>query len=170
MTTEDTQRSRRRFSWGQAGAAVAGVLSLIFVGWEIRQNTTAIRGSTYQAVADANVDWLMFLAENPEQGRLLQRWASGDTTLSVQEVSQARGLQLMFFRTVENAHYQYLQGNLPEEAVRRWIPPFANPVLREWWEDRRNRFTPAFTAYVDSLVESGASEQDETDSDADTAP
>lgn len=173
MTTEDTQRSRRRFSWGQAGAAVAGVLSLIFVGWEIRQNTTAIRGSTYQAVADANVDWLMFLAENPEQGRLLQEWTSGDTALSVQEVWQARGLFLMFWRTVENAHYQYLQGNLPEEAVRRWIPPemFDNPVLRVWWQNARDRFTPAFVVYVDSVVvESVASEQDETDSDPDTAP
>ena len=169
MTAEGTQRRRGGLSWGQAGAAVAGVLSLIFVGWEIRQNTTAIRGSTYQAVADANVEWLMFLAENPELGRLLQRWTSRDTTLSVREVSQARSLQLTFWRTVENAHYQYLLGNLPEEAVRRWIPPFDNPVVREWWQDARDRFTPAFVAYVDSVVEGGTSGQDDTESDRDTA-
>lgn len=65
MTGTETQRHSRKFSWGQAGAVVAGVLSLAFVGWEIRQNTTAIRGSTYQAVADANVDWLLYLANRP---------------------------------------------------------------------------------------------------------
>lgn len=156
MTETEAQRGRRRFSWGQAGAVVAGVLSLAFVGWEIRQNTTAIRGSTYQAVADANVDWLLFMAENPELARVLERWISGDSTMSPREVRRARSLQLTFWRTVENAHYQYLQGNLPEDAVRRWIPPemFEHPVLSEWWRDSRDRFTPAFVAYVESIDES----------------
>ena len=154
MTAENRQESWRGFSWSQAAAAIAGVASLIFVGLEIRQNTTAIRGSTYQAVADANVEWLMFLMENPETAELFQRWASGDTTLSEPEVARARIGILTFWRTVENAHYQYLQGNLPEEAVRRWVQPaaFDNPVIREWWQDSRDRFIPAFQAYVDSLI------------------
>ncbi|MDX1577940.1 MAG: hypothetical protein R3266_05625 [Gemmatimonadota bacterium] len=141
---------------------MAGVLSLVFVGWEIRQNTTAIRGSTYQAVADANMEWLMFLLENPETAHLVQRWASGDTTMSEPEVVRARLGILTFWRTIENAHYQYLQGNLPEEAVRRWVRPevFNNPVLRDWWQGSRHQFTPVFQAYVDSLTESAADQPD----------
>lgn len=139
---------------GRALAAAAGILSVVFVGMEVRQNTKAVRGATYQAVAEANTDWLAMLATQPELGNLLQRWSTGDTTLTEREVGTVYTLQLLFWRTVENAHYQYLQGSLPEEVVRRWIPPdmLENPVLRDWWAGSRDRFTPAFVEYVEAVV------------------
>lgn len=142
-----------RLSLGQAVATLVAVVSLVFVGMEVRQNTKAIRGGTYQAVAESNADWLRLLVTRPELGELLQRWTAGDTALTEEEVGRARGLQLYFWRTVENAHYQHRQGNLPEAVVRRWIPPnlFENEVLAEWWSESQDRFTPEFVEYVESV-------------------
>ncbi|HUG39586.1 MAG TPA: hypothetical protein VMM12_03840 [Longimicrobiales bacterium] len=150
----DPQLRRNRLSVGQALAAAGAVLSLVFVGLEVRQNTKAIRGTTYQAVAEANTDWLAMLALEPELLDLTRRWTAGDTTFTAEERGRIYVLQLHFWRTIENAHYQYLQGNLPEDVVRRWIPPdmFGNPILARWWSGARDRFTPAFVGYVEAVA------------------
>ena len=67
-----TSSSRLR-TLGELVALSGVVLSLFFVGWELRQNTAAVRGATYQALSDTMADDLSAVAQNPELGGLLWR-------------------------------------------------------------------------------------------------
>ena len=42
------------------------VLGLVFVGFQIRQNTDAVRGATVQAIAEMSMENIALLVESPE--------------------------------------------------------------------------------------------------------
>ncbi len=52
--------------------------SLVFVGFEVRQNTAATRGQTRQELATLNQEWLTLLTADSEFGELYYRaWHQG---------------------------------------------------------------------------------------------
>ena len=57
----DSYSKRKWIDWL---GAIGVVASLIFVGLEVRQNTAAVRGATYQSVADASLQQLQLWADN----------------------------------------------------------------------------------------------------------
>jgi len=51
-------------------AAIAVIISLIYLGVQINQNTNAIRASSYQSVADNITDFQLGLAQNSDLTRI----------------------------------------------------------------------------------------------------
>ena len=153
-SVSDARPRRRPLALGRALAALGGILSVVFVGLEVRQNTRAVRGATYQAVAEAHNEWLGMVILNPDLAELQSRWLAGDSTLTAGQIGRVRLLHLHRWRVIEAAHFQVVLGNLPEEAFRRFLPPdiHDHPVISEWWYSSRDRFTDAFVAYVESMA------------------
>ena len=56
---------------------VSVIASLIFVGMEIRQNTTAVRGSTNQAISDQATELYLTMATDRNIARLTVRLYDG---------------------------------------------------------------------------------------------
>ena len=52
--TDDMATPRRRLRTGETIAALGVIGSLIFVGLEVRQNTSATEGATLQAISDTH--------------------------------------------------------------------------------------------------------------------
>jgi hypothetical protein len=50
--------------WIDLLGATGVVASLIFVGLEVRQNTAAVRGATYQSIADSSQQQVQWWADN----------------------------------------------------------------------------------------------------------
>ena len=57
----------------QALAAVATVLSLVFIGFQIRQNTRATRAAAHHNVSDSLNDLNVMFAENATSRRSISR-------------------------------------------------------------------------------------------------
>lgn len=60
-------------------SASAVVVGLVFVGYELRQNTAMMRGATMQAISDKYVDYVIALADSIPAD-LMRRVHSGETT------------------------------------------------------------------------------------------
>ena len=53
-------------------STIAIVLGLIFVGFELRQNTASIRGATMPAISDTHINWITQLSLDPKISEMLQ--------------------------------------------------------------------------------------------------
>ena len=68
-------------------SAVAVVVSLIFVAFQVKDNTAAIRSSTYDGILSDHIEWRMTVASSPELMASILKVDSG--IAEVTEVEQA---------------------------------------------------------------------------------
>ena len=139
---------------GELVGGIAVVGSLLYVGLQIRQNSTWLRAS----VVDGASQWMasshLFLAsrENAELLAVLSTNADTDDPFSVARVGQ---LFAGVIRIQETAHYHFRQGHYPLEiweGYRGHLQVLASSHLFDaWWTVRRDMFNPAFRAYVDEV-------------------
>ena len=71
---------RNRISLKEFVAATGVILSLLFVGLEIRQNTSAVRSSTLQALSDSHRDLVLGSLLDAEHSALISRTFQGETS------------------------------------------------------------------------------------------
>ena len=140
----------------QIVSAFAVVISLVYVGYEISQNTDATRAATRQAVAETDLGFL----SGPLDPALLARAETKRRT--GQELSDEEDLVLferqhLNFRIFENAHYHFEVGLLEAEVWRRHVRIIesnlsGNPHAAIMWERNGSTFTESFQVVVDSVA------------------
>ncbi|MFV1988846.1 MAG: hypothetical protein ACC682_16360 [Gemmatimonadota bacterium] len=138
------------------------VASLIFVGAEIRQNTTVARGQARQALAEINDDWLSHLTTDVVYSDLWYRAWEVEGDVAEGEVYRAGMMMTQFVRRLENVYFQYKEGLVDETALRSYglqnfEALFEFPRFQEWWIDGgwRSGFHPDFVAFVEARASSG---------------
>ena len=89
----------------------AVVLSLLFVGYELRQTQKAMLADSSNIRAQMSIVRIMAV---PEFGELAQKAGIGEE-LTKDEIESARMRNGIFLRYVENLHYQWQLGLLDEE-------------------------------------------------------
>lgn len=140
----------RRFTlsqWSEASqvvSAFAVVLSLVYVGQEIRANTAASRAATRQAIAQTDFEYVGATLD-PLTLLVAETKAAAGEELTPAEHFVLVERQHLNFRIFENAFYQYRAGLLEAETWDRyrWIisRQFAmHEPARAMWE----RFGPSF--------------------------
>ena len=95
-----------------AGAVLVG---LIFVGFELRQNTAAVEASTLQDLTDASVDWITNIASDSNLTRIFATPPSELAELSEVEYRQLHLLYRAQWFRFQNAFLQWNRGTLDEE-------------------------------------------------------
>lgn len=118
-----------------AGGVIA---SLVFVGLEVRQNTAAVRGATYQSIAEASLEQVRWFAGDE---RLLELRARVEQGALAAEFSREENLLMgsdyvMTIRRIENIFVQVREGLIGEEVLLRFRPSaeyFESPYFREFW-------------------------------------
>lgn len=135
---------------------VAVVLSLIYVGLEIRQNTRAILTSTSQAVYSQYLDSKLPLVEDAEFAELL---ILADTApASLTEAQQER---LVFFHSFEVNLYEAVftntrLGTMDREIADAWLAGMGDwicrPRARDYWSDWSYQYHAGFRAMMDSVA------------------
>jgi len=132
--------------------AVLGVIgSLIFVAFEIRQNTNAVRSSTIQAISEQSYESVRIAIENPEL-RAAIRAARQDELDS----DQRDLMEMLFQATLRIRQNRYLQAQLGilDEETSSEIGGggiYTVPYFRIWWEQNRTNYSPGFQAYMDRV-------------------
>ena len=102
-------------------SAVAVLLGLAFVGFELRQNTAAVEASSRQSTTDASVAWLLTIASDPELAHL---W--GIASRELQNLSDTEAIQLhLLLRSqwirFQNAYLQWKGGTLGDDDWNNYV-------------------------------------------------
>jgi hypothetical protein len=147
--------------FAQVLSASAVVLGLAFVGYELRQNTAMMRGSTMQGISDKYVDYVTALVDSVPAD-LMRRLHGGETTenFSPLENTQINILFNAFVQMLENSFLQHREG-LVSEAVfdsYGWTWGMIQTArFEEYWRNRTSPHvaSPDFVAFFEARVQIG---------------
>ena len=145
---------------GEIIGAVAVVASLVFVGFQLRQNTRAMKLSSTNDLMSQLEQKLGELAEDKDTAELVFR--------GIPDPKSLEGLDLYRFTLVcqstyfymAKAHYQYRAGTLEPEiwaTLHSQLANFMNtPGMARYWKQHGWNFPEQFRAYIEDEVMVGA--------------
>ncbi len=151
---------------GAIGDLIGGVgvvVSLVYVGYQIRQNSLQIEHNSrhveaamYQQTADAFARWHVLVAQDAELADLWRRSLKGEIRDTV-ERTRFSSLILILFITYENAYFQVQFGAMRRDTLRLSrdliLPILGSQEGAGWWRRQSAAaLTPEFRAAVEKLV------------------
>ena len=145
--------------WGALGELIGGIgiiVSLIYVGLQVKQNTAALQVSTVHDTMEDFADLYLVPAQNREFADIFFK--------GLQDISALEGVDRLrfysylhkFFRTSENAHYQFTHGALEAKPFKgianQYIFLTSMPGTQVYWQERKSCYNEEFR-YVDVIVD-----------------
>jgi hypothetical protein len=141
-------------------SGLAVLASLIFVGFQLKQNTEAVRAAASQAHSQ---NWQQITLPVVESGDFARVWRLGlDDVGCLTEDERVRfyafaGAALRFF---EGARLQWRHGQLDKEhwhnVEKTAIDFAATPGFKAYWAARRHWLSPEFQKWYESLSQERA--------------
>lgn len=133
---------------------VAVVISLIFVGVQIDQNTVATRAAASQAVHGSFATWY---ANSQGELALLSVSIKGMRdykALDGSEKAQFIAHFMAFSLSTQDAYYKWQEGSLDPELWRSWefvsMNFFSTPGGRAFWDERGYLFAQSFQNFIEN--------------------
>ncbi|MBA2249151.1 MAG: hypothetical protein H0W12_03050 [Chitinophagaceae bacterium] len=99
----------------QIVAAVAVIITLFYVAYEVRHNTKALKLSTYQAVVNSSTEILHSLYTNTETASFYHRCLFNNAELNGPEKLRWHAVMIAVYRHWDNLLYQNRMGSLEDE-------------------------------------------------------
>ena len=136
-------------------AAIAVVLSLIFVGLEIQQNNEIQKQMATRSLAR---DWSNAVAsyQDPEISCLWLRLMTDRNNLTGREANQIETALWRIYKVYEEFHYQSEQGMIDESVwggfQRTNLIAVSNEGFRAWYKIYGKTFSTRFQRYMDELI------------------
>jgi hypothetical protein len=140
---------------GELAAAIAVVLSLLFVGYEVQQNSIAQKQLATRSLVR---DWSDAVAtlEDPNLACLSHRLSTDAANLTIREANQIGTAFWRIYKAHEELHYQYEQGMIDELVWNGFKRTAADTMstrgMRDWWRSYRSLYSERFADYVDDLI------------------
>jgi len=138
----------------EIAGGVAVVFSLVYVGFQVAQNTQAIRINTVQQ----SLSWILSESEHLLLNEDLRETMSVEdlTTLSPTDRQQYDVQQLTVLRTFEYQYFLYAEGQLDEgmwSGLRQRMMDFGTQEnLRIVWDERKTWFNPRFQEFMEGEI------------------
>lgn len=130
-------------------SALAIVVSLIFVGLEVKQNTNATRSTVVQAVSQQSYDAIILMLENSEL-------RSAMAAVEGAPPDEQRRLLYLYYgalvRVQLNRYMQVKLGVIDSDIVLAMGGGggiYDNPSFKEYWLTRRGDFDADFVSYME---------------------
>jgi len=143
-------------SWLGVLANIGVIAGIVFLAFEIRQNTEVAVSSAELEVSNLQTEFHMRLAENPDLARLYRVGQLNPQELTDVEKIQFEYMVASVFLFMEGAYKQYRRGFLPQDG---WTPYedliesfLERELIREWWFSRRTVFSPDFEKVVTEIA------------------
>ena len=130
---------------------IAVVASLIFVGYEIRQNTVAARAAAYQAIGVATAEAFDSMAHDKEMVAIMRKPAE---EMKASDWAQYKMKMTVFARLGETVLLQIEQGLLPKDAMERlgfigFSRTFEDPKTACIWPSIQRDVSTSFRKFVE---------------------
>ena len=137
-------------------SAIAVTVSLLFVGVQIQENTTASEAATFQASVTHDIDILTSAASSPDTARVFYAFRDHPDTLSGGELLQGQAMITALVRHVENLFLQHQAGMLSDEGWLARETFVRNLILSPGFQVLLNspsgrNFSGAFLAYAERV-------------------
>ncbi|HAU69506.1 MAG: hypothetical protein P8I38_07805 [Arenicella sp.] len=144
--------------------ATAVVVSLVFVGMEIRNSTQQMEQNTRSLQVSAYQDLISRIVEmnaiDIDKATSIDILASKEF-LDATQTQKLNSLLWILFRHGDMAYFQYESGSINQERMISAMAPLIlrlqNPKIVERWKQIRNVFVPSFRAYVDDQISESSS-------------
>ncbi len=147
---------RVEWSW-KSVAEVVGTLgvigSLIFVAFQIQQNTRAIEGGTIESILGHSFDAAVIAVENPELRAALA--ASCENELTADQRIMVTAYYHALLRLQMNRFFQVQLGIIDEETalgLGARSTPYGRPIFAEIWEAAKGEYSPEFQEFMERGV------------------
>jgi hypothetical protein len=153
--------SEKSFRTQNTLALIGVIVSLLFVGWEIRQNTKVARAAAIQATGDQILAWQTELATDADYIRMMTDLRTGGAFAELSPEDKVR-YQVAVSATVRIMEGRYRQMKLgiidPEDlgvgggtANVNW---FRSDHFLDWWRsrDRADAWAPDFLEFFETEV------------------
>ncbi|WP_298306975.1 hypothetical protein [uncultured Erythrobacter sp.] len=139
----------------QIAAALGIMLSLIFVGLQIRQNTVQSKAEAAEASHRAMIEW--YYHQSPENAAIMAKVAQPDTELTDAERYSFFAISMPLLMNMQEAHAKWVDGSLDDSRWEFW-DAYANvltfrSLADEIWEHRKALFTPRFRDYFQGKLD-----------------
>ena len=140
----------------EISAAVLVIVSLIYVGAQIKQNTKATVISTSQAFVDTFRTTVSEVSRGREFTDIFWRGLSGLSNLHGSETAAFGAWSISTFRTWESFYYQWQEGVFDDRLWAgykiQFCDLFGYPGIQEFWSIRRHQFNEEFREFVDQQI------------------
>lgn len=150
--------------WMQVVGIFAVVLSLIFVGMQMKQSQNIAIAAQYQERYATIAEILSDRQLDPDHAQFIgEREISLhglppgiDQSMSAREYGRRfMGIRLSL-QTLDNYHFQYESGFLTEDAwasyLRQYDRTFRTPVALHYFDNYKDMFRPSFLAAIEHLA------------------
>jgi len=130
-------------------AALGVILSLAFVGYEIRQNTQVSRAAAIQGVTDQSLETILAWSEDEQAVGLLGRVLSGavPSDFTDNENTKLRLMYLASLRVAESRYRQRELGIIDDPTILGGSAAILRaPYLSERWDRLKSGVSPDFAA------------------------
>ena len=147
---------------GEIAGAIVVIISLAFVGFQLRQNTVATQNASRDATGSAAVNALSEIYRDPDLARLFRDGMRNHDAIDPSEHMRWHLMVTSVFLHFEVYYYQWRRGELDENI---WAPLririhwyFSQPGIQTHWWGTAMPLTAEFTAFLEEGRSSAAAE------------
>ena len=138
---------------GEAIAAAGVIATLVYLAFQIRQNTNIVRAATFQQVTAASTTLSEQLYRDPELTRIFWSGVNELGSLSEEDRARFQFIAISYFRTLENLHHQSRKRLIDDEDWEGHRESFLSAVsgtgLETWWQENSFRFNRHFRSFIE---------------------
>ena len=150
--------SKGKFTTVEILGAIGVILSLIFVGIQIRENNRATMSAMASASVDSISTWYVEIGNNDQSSALFYQYLANPDSLSPEQKFQAvmniHGLFLLFQNTYYLANEGTLETQIQHTLTEAIVGVRDQPGLVLFWKQRRSIFLRGFQEHVDTILAS----------------
>jgi hypothetical protein len=138
------------------GQTVAVFASLVFVGYQIRQHTRALKATSHHAITDSFNALNVLVYSDPRVARIQRLGLAGLGNFDEDDALQFSWLLLANMRIFETLYYQYKTGTMEEQLYEaelrtlNWIA--SQPGFQAWWSANPISFSAEFRTFMGGLI------------------
>tara|TARA_B110000196_G_C21077048_1_gene630492 strand:+ start:874 stop:1320 length:447 start_codon:yes stop_codon:yes gene_type:complete len=135
---------------------ISVIASLVFVGMEISQNTTAVRGATNQAISDQASELYLTIATDRNLAGLVKKLYDDVPREAFGPIDDMQLFMTVLtgLRRVENIFLQLEDNILDERAFDRiGLSFYRSKYGRQIWEDNQQFFDQSFVPFFKELLD-----------------
>lgn len=136
--------------------AAAVIISLVYVGFQVSSNTSAIRSAAANDASVAMQSWYLEMGSNREASDLWFNAMTSPEPLPAHDEFQFMMMMHAVLLGMQNSYLLSQEGTIDEEfregITTALVAVKDLPGMTRYWRQRRNFFHSGFADYVDGLL------------------
>ena len=138
----------------------AVVVSILFVGYELRENTEATRATNHFSLLELIFSTNDLIISDAELSEIaVKMFAGRENELDDAERLRAELIKENYFAVWEAAFYNNESGQLDSDIWHPWDTYYQSvfgPISHEYWKNKRDQYGSRFQRHVDGALGRGA--------------